>query len=1504
MKKVISIILVFAMFVSLATTAFANDSVAAEHKMEDAGCEEQQDYSGQLFTQMFGDSEYQVTGITPDDELQSIDVGYISEKDSTLFIYAYDDDNGRELFSAELAVDAGDGNIPVAMDLGCFPEFYRIEAFLANENACSETYTYYEHTHEYEDFLATTTDDAEFADQVILDYGEDVQGRENFAVVSSDVKVVYVESMDDVDFTSSDGEAALFGLFETPSDEYVFTDVLNQDVLNDLGSGDKLLIFPMDDVNTARMITVDDVEERADLFSEDGEPAVAVTADEENPEMDEFFDFIRLNIEFEADTDDLDTSDCDDDVEFDETADLFGSTTVNFTRSKKFTADKSQHNILIKDTITVTSVISFKLEYKVLSLKSLTVSYSLTTSNNFIIYSSKAAEWSGEINIGTINIGTYYGVTFTIPVAVTFACSFGATFRFEAYQSITAKITAKYSGGSYSCTTSTTSSCGKELESRLKATVSMGIKPTLKASLAVIDLSVSVSADVGFLGIMRAESVNSTKTYVHNCLACLDCELDLYLIPSFNVKFYKKTLAGKTWEARTKYLMGFYASLHTDGTWHFGTGACPNKRCLVTIKVLDNKNNKPLSGVKVSGFTKLTDSKGQTSEWLAAKKYSLTMSKSGYTSRTVSFSVNNAGITRTEKLAKAGTSRDVYYTMSDWNALSVTERQDAITAAADHGVSITLANAADLRLLADYTNGGGITDGIIFVMNGVGSVVDLSGSAWTPIGTMMNPFRGEFDGNGFELTGMTVQNVNTAGLFGVTNGAIIHDLSLTSLQIGSATKAGGIAGSAENETTIYDVFVSGAIEGSNTAGGIAGELIESDICNSFANMEVGGVIAGGIAGRFDYTMGHGQISNCYFAGEVQGTGSCGGICGEVNVDTTPVSAEESEEVHTVGVQYAYYLDGAANNGVGSADEGADIKAYAVTEAQANGTEDSQPIYDQEGFTTSVTLLEALNKWYAVYGAYYTEEEAEAETDEIPEGSPSDYFNKWYADEGLTNGGYPLFAPKSPVYPLIVYYVYEDGSEAKPAVRLYLEEGQAYEVDSYVIPGYTTNEVVYTGTMPATELEYKVIYSAEAVYDGTCASLNADSPATAGGTYSVSNAADLAGLAAYVNGGGNTEGVNFLLIDDVTMPAEAWTPIGTEAHPFKGNFDGQGLNIANLTGCLFGSIDGAKVSGIQLKSVSITGTGSAIGAVAGNAKNSELKSCVVDGSINVTAENAGGILGVCENVKMDACSFNGTVIGSGCVGGIMASGSASTVTNSAVTATVTGASTVGGLAGSCTNCQLANNFVKCVVSGSENVGGIIGSATTSTVKNTYQFGTVACDGVCGTAFGSFDGNAENVFVVTGSAKPFAGSGSTEGISAYDGAVEEEVQQLLDSLNHWVDETNTKDFLTWSSALVDEGTADLLDLTETVPLPIFGIPYDNWITEFKLDEGKVSLTFEKEFYGNGAMYVAEYDESGRFVDFHIVETSGTSVFDIAENTACVKAFLLEDCVSVCEDRQITK
>ncbi len=110
---------------------------------------------------------------------------------------------------------------------------------------------------------------------------------------------------------------------------------------------------------------------------------------------------------------------------------------------------------------------------------------------------------------------------------------------------------------------------------------------------------------------------------------------------------------------------------------------------------------------------------------------------------------------------------------------------------------------------------------------------DGKGVKWYPIGTKSTaPFKGEFDGQSYEISGLTISPATktdstaaqASGLFGFTDGANIHDLTLNGVTItmNDLANVGALIGSA-TATTVKNVSVSGSVTGAYNVGGLIGE---------------------------------------------------------------------------------------------------------------------------------------------------------------------------------------------------------------------------------------------------------------------------------------------------------------------------------------------------------------------------------------------------------------------------------------------------------------------------------------------------------------------------------------------------------------------------------------------------------------------------------------------------------------------------------------------------------
>ncbi len=215
--------------------------------------------------------------------------------------------------------------------------------------------------------------------------------------------------------------------------------------------------------------------------------------------------------------------------------------------------------------------------------------------------------------------------------------------------------------------------------------------------------------------------------------------------------------------------------------------------------------------------------------------------------------------------------------------------------------SMAISSAEDLAQFAKNVNAGNNYSGITVYLT---SNIDLSGKIWTPIGNSSSPFSGIFDGRGYTISGLTINettNYSTQGLFGTVssqnenNIAVIRNVVLRGVNIRTnAANVGGIAGYVyvnghSLAVQIINCGVSGYINSTRTSnayvGGIVGSLYNSGIHKCFSTATINGgsnSYLGGICGlKSSGNATNASISQSFYFSEVgiSGSGQIGGIAG-------------------------------------------------------------------------------------------------------------------------------------------------------------------------------------------------------------------------------------------------------------------------------------------------------------------------------------------------------------------------------------------------------------------------------------------------------------------------------------------------------------------------------------------------------------------------------------------------------------------------------------------------
>ena len=253
-----------------------------------------------------------------------------------------------------------------------------------------------------------------------------------------------------------------------------------------------------------------------------------------------------------------------------------------------------------------------------------------------------------------------------------------------------------------------------------------------------------------------------------------------------------------------------------------------------------------------------------------------------------------------------------------------------------------IATADDLKAFRDKVNGGATTACAILTAD---IMLDKS-ETWTPIGSSKNKYNGTFDGQGYTISGLNVNETgsNEAGLFGDTaqsnTSPVIKNLTIADSSFVTARGyAGGVAGygggvfencHTEASVTVQGGKYAGGIIGSYKGTGITAELSMIQCSNRATVKAVNGFggFAGGLIGQAEHPL---KLKNSFNAGVVSSKPSSGqqcmvgGLVGSVSCTTTLVNVYNVGDVSVSG--------GANVAGL----VGNSVKELTITNAYQHGT---------------------------------------------------------------------------------------------------------------------------------------------------------------------------------------------------------------------------------------------------------------------------------------------------------------------------------------------------------------------------------------------------------------------------------------------------------------------------------------------------------------------------------------------------------------------------------------
>ena len=624
---------------------------------------------------------------------------------------------------------------------------------------------------------------------------------------------------------------------------------------------------------------------------------------------------------------------------------------------------------------------------------------------------------------------------------------------------------------------------------------------------------------------------------------------------------------------------------------------------------------------------------------------------------------------------------------SDFASASATTMIFIISSAAD----LAAIRANNTTLIRNYD----LTDNI-----------DLSDIAnWQPIGNLTNKFTGSFNGNGYNISGISSSGYQYAGLFGyvenanISNvGVLVGNISSSSSHLSSSSYSGGLVGRARSSriSNSYAV-VEGSISSSSSSdtfpsfsnsGGLVGRASDSEISNSYAVVE--GSISSSSSSRFSSSSysgglvgsaGRSPISNSYAVveGDISSTSSysnSGGLVGSAG--RSPISNSYAVVEGSISSSSSY---------------SGGLVGYALSSLISNSYYSASRKSSEGAFTNTLGTPQTLAQLRALTAATTDWDEViwDFGTDaNLPtlRSLPSPAAARYPANLGDVTATALSLSSISMSWGSVV---------GATSYEVYNSSGLVTTIDA------PATSYVATGLLPDTQYTYRV---------RACNLFGCSDFASASATtmiFRINSAAELAAIRT----DSNTLARHYALTGNIDLSdISNWQPIGNATNKFTGSFNGNGYNISGVSSSgyqyagLFGYVRNANISnvGVLVSSISSISTdGSYSGGLVGYADNSPIINSYVEVTGNISSSSSysysGGLVGLAQNSPIS----NSYAV----VGGSISS-SSSTYSSS------------GGLVGEVSSSEISNSYavVEGSISSRAYSGGLIGLVSSSEISNSY------------------------------------------------------------------------------------------------------------------------------------------------------------------------------------------
>lgn len=662
-----------------------------------------------------------------------------------------------------------------------------------------------------------------------------------------------------------------------------------------------------------------------------------------------------------------------------------------------------------------------------------------------------------------------------------------------------------------------------------------------------------------------------------------------------------------------------------------------------------------------------------------------------------------------------------------------------------------VASANTLNGLSASVAGGETYEGKYIALS---NDIDLSGVAYTPIGSKGAAFSGTFDGKGYTISNMTIGTTETpttleyTGLFGYVNrNAVIRNVNMTKVSIVSAaTKMNynaALIGFCKNKTSdesaegvvVDHCHVSGTItvntngEAITMTGGLIGLSNQfSQTRSSSADVDITantGAKNGNVGGLIGFSSINGLVMNCLAAGDISldsastGSSNIGGVFGGAN-----------------GVVYNNVVTGAV-----SAAQDA-TKAGAISGSASTSTILSECYFDSSKTAKGVGENSAIEGTNAV---------VDKTTAELTDAAMAEQLNN-----NLSKKSTAAFAAEV--------------SEKKPEKADWEQAIAAVTENDYYAWAITDGAPAISDT----------VYADTSVDE----SIFASGSGTAEDPYLINTEEQLRKFATSLTENLDYTGIYVALGDNIVLSDKQWTPIGEGEYAFNGFFDGRGHSVTGLT-------IGSEKQPYADSEDNPIGYFGFFGVLNSDAEVSNLNLDVSFYTSSPKSNFTAGVAGYVKEALIDSVTVTGTINGvtthdsaNTFIGGVVGYGLRHKIINTHVNANVR-AESIGGIA---------------------EAGGIIALQNRGLVTNSYVEGSIS---------GTSDRSAEGAPSLGGIAAVHAGTMencySTASVisdcyTSYVGALAGWATGIADSFQCYWSE-NTK-------LVTDDKTADRLEIAPAV------------------------------------------------------------------------------------------